>query len=262
MRRHVQPLLAAAGAAVLLAVAPAAQAVRADQLTMNVSFTYTGQITMTLPNGTPVGTTSGPPTVVPAGYYSLLLAGPGGCTLTPYFVLKGPGVTVTDNMAQGEDEFTEHDVNFLPNSTYTWHNSDSPNVVYTFTTSSDVVGTKAPPVVWNGPTSGKKQSNADIVGSGRGIFRGTLTGTVGAGGQLTLTFKGSKPATLKAGRYSLVVTDKSPTNGLTVGRGAAKPVTVTTVPFVGRHKATVTLSTGRWLFTTTRAKKVQSVLVG
>ena len=114
---------------------------------------------MTLPNGTPVGTASGSPTLVPAGYYSLLLAGPGGCTLTPYFVLKGPGVAVTDNMAQGEDEFTEHDVNFLPNSTYTWHNSETPRVVYTFTPPPTSSARRRRPSIWNGPTSGKKQTN-------------------------------------------------------------------------------------------------------
>src|SRR5262245_18987753 len=108
---------------------------------------------MTTPTGAPVGTTSGAPTVIPAGYYSLILEGPAGCTLTPHFGLKGPGVTLTDNMPQGEDQFTEHDINFLPSSTYTWVNSDSLNVVYTFQTSSQVVGTKAPPVVWNGPTN-------------------------------------------------------------------------------------------------------------
>jgi hypothetical protein len=261
MTRRIRPFLVAAAAAALLAPA-SGQGARADQLTMNVNFTYTGQITMTLPNGTPVGTTSGSPTVIPAGYYSLMLAGPGGCTLTPYFMLKGPGVAVTDNMAQGEDEFTEHVVNFLPNSTYQWHNSDTPGIVYTFATSSDVVGTKAAPVKWNGPTSGKQQTNEDIVGSGRGIIRGTLTGTVGAGGQLTVTFKGKEPATLKAGRYNLVVTDKSPVNGLTIARGATRPIGVTGAAFVGRQTASVTLSTGRWVFATTRAKKTQSVLVG
>ena len=180
MRRALTLVAALAGA--LFALSPA-QAARSDQLTLNVNFAYTGQITMTTPAGAAVGTTSGAPTVIPAGYYSLLLEGPGGCTLTPYFVLKGPGVTVTDNMAQGEDQFTEHVVNFLPSSTYTWVNSDSPNVVYTFQTSSAVVGTKAPQVTWNGPTNKGTQTNEDVVGSGRLPARGTLTGTIDSNGR-------------------------------------------------------------------------------
>lgn len=259
MRPMLSFLVALAGT--LLALAPA-QGARSDQLTLNVNFSYTGQITMTTPSGSQVGTTSGTPTVIPAGYYSLLLEGPGGCTLTPYFMLKGPGVTVTDNMAQGEDQFTEHVVNFLPGSTYTWVNSDSPNVVYTFQTSSQVVGTKAAPVTWNGPTNKGTQTNEDVVGSGRLPARGTLSGTINANGTLTIAFKGKRPTTLRTGSYTFVVTDKSPTNGLTVGRGAAKPTHLTAPTFVGRHTWTLKLSTGWWIFATTRAKASQAILVG
>jgi hypothetical protein len=258
--RRILTLIAALAAA-LLALSPA-QATRSDQLTLNVNFSYTGQITMTTPGGAPVGTASGSPTVIPAGYYSLLLEGPGGCTLTPYFMLKGPGVTVTDNMAQGEDQFTEHVVNFLPSSTYTWVNSDSPNVVYTFQTSSAVVGTKAPQVTWTGPTNKGSQSNEDVVGSGRLPARGTLTGTIDSKGAITIAFKGKHPATLEAGSYTFVVTDKSPANGLTVARGAAKPTHLTAGPFVGRHTWKLNLTTGRWIFATTKAKATQAILVG
>jgi hypothetical protein len=249
-------------AVLAVAVAPASQAARSDQLTLNVNFSFTGLITMTQPNGAPVGTTSGSPTLIPAGYYSLILEGPGGCTLTPYFVLKGPGVTLTDNMAQGEDQFTEHVVNFLPSSTYTWTNSDNPSVVYTFQTSANVVGTKAAPVTWNGPKNKGTQSNEDVVGSGRLPARGTLTGTVNSNGTFTIRFKGKQPATLRTGSYELVVTDKSPSNGLTVARGATKPTQLTPAGFVGRHTWTLKLSTGRWIFATTRAKATQAILVG
>jgi hypothetical protein len=259
MRRTFVLLAAFAGA--LFALAPA-QGARSDALSLNVNFSYTGQITMTTPGGSPVGTTSGSPTVIPAGYYSLILEGPGGCTLTPYFMLKGPGVTVTDNMAQGEDQFTEHDVTFQPSSTYTWVNSDSPNVVYTFQTSSAVVGTKPPQVTWSGPLNKGKQTNEDVVGSGRLPARGTLTGKIASNGKLTIAFKGMPPAALKTGSYTLVVTDESPTNGLTVARGAAKPTRLTPAGFVGRHTWKLNLTTGRWIFATTRAKASQSILVG
>jgi hypothetical protein len=251
----------AALAACLLAFAPAAQSRSAQSLSLNVEFSYTGQISVTLPNGTPVGTTSGSPTVIPAGYYSVILSGPGGCTLTPYFMLRGPGVAITDNMAQGEDFFTEIVTNLLPNSTYTWRNSDNPSVVYTFTTSGDIVGTQPPPAVWNGPTSGKKSQNSDIVGSNLSPFRGALAGTVGTGGQLTLTYKGKRVVTLKAGRYTFAVTDRSTTNGLQMVSGKRKAVRVSAADFVGRLTASVTLSAGKWVFSTVPAKQAQTVVV-
>jgi hypothetical protein len=85
----------------LLLAAPAAEARENVQLTLNVLFDATGNINVATPEGTPVGVTSGAATVIPAGWYSIDLQGPGGCTLTPYFQLVGPGVRVTDNMAQG-----------------------------------------------------------------------------------------------------------------------------------------------------------------
>jgi hypothetical protein len=245
-----------------VALAPGGQAAHSDQLTLKVDFSFTGAITMATPGGAPVGTTSGTPTLIPAGYYSLILEGPGGCTLTPYFMLKGPGVTVTDNMAQGEDQFTEHVVNFQPSSTYTWVNSDNPNIVYTFQTSSTVVGTKAPPVVWNGPTNKGKQVNEDVVGSGRLPGRGTLTGTLSSSGAITISFEGKHPATLRTGSYTFVITDKSPSNGLTLARGATKPTRLTAAGFVGRHTWKLNLTTGRWIFAATRAKTTQAILVG
>jgi hypothetical protein len=259
MRRTLLLLAALAGA--LLALAPA-QGARADDLTLNVEFSYTGQIAVTNTAGAAVGSTSGAPTVIPAGYYTVVLSGPGGCTLTPYFVLRGPGVTVTDNMAQGEDQFNEYGVTFQPSSTYTWVNSANPTMVYTFQTSSQVVGTKPPQVTWNGPTNKGTQSNKDVVGSGRLPARGTLTGVVNPDGTVTIAFKGKHPATLRTGKYTFVLTDKSPSNGLTLARGAAKPTQLTAPGFVGRQTVTLNLSTGRWIFATTKAKASQSILVG
>ena len=249
MRRILTLLAALAGA--LLALSPA-QAARSDQLTLNVNFSYTGQITMTTPGGAPVGTTSGSPTVIPAGYYSLLLEGPGGCTLTPYFMLKGPGVTVTDNMAQGEDQFTEHVVNFLPSSTYTWVNSDSPSVVYTFQTSSAVVGTKAPPVTWNGPTN-----KGIAVERGRRRLRALCPARGNAHGHGQLERHAHDRVQGQASgdaRDRQLHASSSPTRARrTASRSPAaprSPTHLTAAAFVGRHTWTLNLTTGRWIFAT------------
>jgi len=251
---HLRRSIAVAGAltAALLVLAPsspAAQARTAAQLKMNVNFTYMGDISVSLPDGTPIGTTRGAPTTIPAGYYSIVLSGPGACTLVPYFLLSGPGVAISDNMAQGEEDFTEYVVDLLPNSTYTWRNGDAPGTVFTFQTSGQVLGTKAPPVVWTGPVT-TKSSNKDIVGSGLVHTRGSLLATVSAAGKLSLALNGKDVTSLHAGRYKLTVVDSSANGGFVVQPTKQNAQTVTTASFVGKRSATMSLTAGKWLFTT------------
>ncbi len=136
-----------------LVLASAAASRGADGPALDVTFFTDGTISLTLPDGTPVGTTSGAPTVIPAGYYTLLLAGPGGCSELPYFELHGPGENILNDMDLGEMKATAT-AYFQPNSTYTWRDNGIPGVIYTFTTSSTVVGT--PPA----PSSGRSSSPA------------------------------------------------------------------------------------------------------
>jgi hypothetical protein len=63
--------VAAVAAGVVLVLAPAANAGRHATLSLTVTFTANGVVTVTLPDGTPVGSTGGAPTVIPAGYYTL-----------------------------------------------------------------------------------------------------------------------------------------------------------------------------------------------
>ena len=121
-----------------------AEGSHAESLSLNVSFDYSGNIAVTLPNGTPVGVTTGSPTVIPAGFYTISLTQP-GCVDIPYFNLNGPGVSIADNLSGGEVTSSTDDADFLPNSTYTWDNDNNRAVVYTFVTSSQVLGTPPPP---------------------------------------------------------------------------------------------------------------------
>ena len=258
--------LAAGVAAVFVAFAPSALAAHSSstrasaQLTMNVIFDYQGNIQVALPDGTPVGTRSGAPSVIPAGYYSVILTGPGACTLVPYFLLSGPGVAVSDNMAQGEEDFTEYVVDFLPNSTYTWKNGDNPSVVYTFRTSGDVVGTKAPAVIWHGPVT-SKSSNKDIVGSALSPTRGTLTGAVSSAGKLSLLFKGKPAASLHSGRYKLTITDSTSKGGFILQPAKRSAVTLTGSGFMGKKTLTLNLTAGTWTLATTPGKTVATLTV-
>jgi plastocyanin len=74
-----------------------------------------------------------------------------------------------------------------------------------------------------------------------------LTGTVGPGFTITLTNKAGKVKTLKPGSYSITVKDKSDEHNFHIfGPGVAK--VVTTVPFVGTKKITVTLKKGTYTY--------------
>ena len=74
-----------------------------------------------------------------------------------------------------------------------------------------------------------------------------LIGTVGPGFTITLANKAGKVKTLKHGSYVITVKDKSAIHNFHIfGPGVAK--VVTTVPFVGTKKITVTLKKGTYTY--------------
>ena len=74
-----------------------------------------------------------------------------------------------------------------------------------------------------------------------------LTGTTGPGFTITLANKAGKVKTLKHGSYVITVKDKSAIHNFhIIGPGVAK--VVTTVPFVGTKKITVTLKKGTYTY--------------
>jgi hypothetical protein len=255
-------LFALAALAAVLVLAPSAGAHRAANLSLNVNFFTNGTITVTLPDGTPVGTTSGAPTTIPAGYYAVMLNGPGGCTALPHFILKGPGENIVDNMTEGEVANFQYNAYFLPSSTYTWSNDASPSVVHTFATTADVQGTA--------PTqAGSKGIQASNHGTAKSVnpfgsdvlpLRGSLSGAVSAAGALTLSFKGQPVSSLKAGRYTVTITDGSKTSGFVLMKGT-RAVTVTNAPFVGKHTGKVSLTAGKWVFTPSLHGKATAITV-
>jgi hypothetical protein len=253
-------ILALAALATVLGVgAPSAQARESATLTLDVTFFANGQISVALPDGTPVGTTSGAPTVIPAGVYTISVLGPGGCTQLPLFDLSGPGVQIQDDMIGGEVTSEAHMTTFQPNSTYTWRtDNDSASPTHTFVTSSQVLGT-APVQTSSAPTSTTPQSQ-DIVGSGIVPFRGTLDGTLSASGKLTLSFKGKSVKRLTAGRYTFEVTDRSSSGGFILQK-SRKTLTLTAPSFVGKRSVKVDLTAGKWEFVPSGAKPAFSISV-
>src|SRR5689334_24829558 len=116
MCRRATRVVAAVAVAALLAVSPAALGRPSANPTIRVQFSLTGTITVTGPTGAPLGTTSGSPTVIPAGYYTVLLLGPGGCANIPYFELHGPGENIINNLTEGELDNDSVNAYFQPNS--------------------------------------------------------------------------------------------------------------------------------------------------
>jgi len=264
--------VSAAGAllGLLLALAPAALGATAANPSLNVNYFANGTISVTLPDGTPVGSTSGPPTVIPAGYYTVVMTGPGGCFQVPYFNLQGPQVNIVDNLDGDEVSTLTYNEQFMPNSTYTWSNNSAPSLVYTFTTSAQVVGS-APATAGPGGIASDQHSTApsvDFLGSGVSSsstvpFRGTVSGAVSAAGKLSLAYKGKSVSTLSAGRYTFSITDKSASSGFMLQESKHTALTLARAGYLGKGSVSVTLSAGQWWYFTQRApsKKTYFVVV-
>jgi hypothetical protein len=231
----------------VVVLAPTAFARTTANPVLRVNFQLDGTMTVTLADGTPVGTRSGAPTVIPAGYYTVLMFGPGGCANIPYFTLKGPGESIVDNMDGGELSTNQYNAYFQPNATYSWHSDVDTTAVYTFSTNATVLGAPPATVGPKGLSSdnhGTAQSTNPL-GSNVATFQGTLNAAVSPSGKVTLTFKGKSVSALKAGSYKVAVTDSSSSNGLMFEK-IKRLVTVTGLKFMGKHTGKVNLTAGKW----------------
>ena len=77
-----------------------------------------------------------------------------------------------------------------------------------------------------------------------------LVGTVGPGFTIKLTKNGTKVKTLKAGKYTFAITDKSSIHNFTLEqeKGGKFEKHLTGVTFTGKKTATVTLKRGKWKY--------------
>ena len=78
-----------------------------------------------------------------------------------------------------------------------------------------------------------------------------LTGTVGPGYTITLKKGAAKVKTLKAGKYTFLITDKASIHNFTIEREKGGPKiekTLTGTSFQGKKTVTVTLKKGSWKF--------------
>jgi hypothetical protein len=169
---------------------------------------------------------------------------------------------VNDDMLGGETDVHTLYATFLPNSTYTWHSDRNPAIVYTFRSSADVVGTAPATTTTSTPSKpNAKPTSQDVVGSEATPFRGTLAGAVTAAGRLTVSFRGKSVASLKAGRYTVAVNDKSSSDGFLLAKPNRRPVPVTGTTFLGTRSLSVTLTAGKWLVMPKAGHAVYSIVV-
>lgn len=91
---------------------------------------------------------------------------------------------------------------------------------------------------------------ASLVPAAGAAAPGKLAGTVGPGFTITLT-QGGKPVTkLKAGRYTITVSDKATIHNFVLEQesGGKLDKQITTVPFTGTKTVTVTLAKGSYKY--------------
>jgi hypothetical protein len=235
-------------ALVIAAVGWQAAGAFADTPVMYVVFRADHTFFAYLADGTPVGTTGGAATVIPAGTYKLILDDTSETDMD--FDLAGPGVKLVTNMSHAEEGSAAFLETFQPSSTYTFRDDSHPGVVWAFQTSAAVLPS-SPTTTTTCSTCSKPGSSTgqtDVVGSQVVPHRGSLSGSVTAAGRLALEFKGQPVATLRSGGYAVTVVDRSAHRGFTLQGLKRPPVTLTRRAFVGTRTVTLDLTAGQWTF--------------
>jgi hypothetical protein len=229
---------------------------RAATPALFVLFNSNRTFSATLGDGTPVGTTTGAPTVIPAGAYTVYLNDQSGAVMQ--FDLQGPGVQIDTAMSFGEEAESTFPATFAPSSTYTFRDDLQPGgTVWAFATSATVATSSQPAPSPTGSTaaggsatSSGKTASGDVVGSAVLAYRGTLVASVSASGAATLTSNGRPVTSIRSGRYSIAVNDRSKQGGFTIQEIRKDARTLTTTGFVGTRSVTLALGPGQWFFYT------------
>ncbi len=217
-----------------------------------LTFESNGSLTVTLANGAAVGNSAIPP-------------GPYWITFTNDFAaerdtdhkwhISGPGIDIWTDLNCSDSTIEQYLETLHPSSTYTvqddYHPASLRMVFRTAATGSSTSGSSsASPTTGS---SGATVKNSDTVGSRTLLpYRGALVGAVTSAGKLTLLRKG-KPVSstsLKAGRYTITVVDRSAKAGFMLKKvkPSKEPFPVTGTAFVGKRSVRIQLGVGRWSF--------------
>src|SRR5262249_44965682 len=134
------------------------------------------------------------------------------CHGSPQFQLTGPGVNLFTTMTAGCESDKAFPETFQPDGTYVAQDLNQPSATRTsFTIAHSGTPIPAPTTVGTGVGT----VDTGLVGSG--VVKATIDATLNAKGGLTLTTTKGKPVTtLSAGRYKIVLLDKSAKVGVSI----------------------------------------------
>jgi len=274
-RRVVRLALAVCGLAIGL-LAAAAAAMAANELDV----TYVGSTSLTIKADDGTVVRSG--ATLPAGSYLIVVYDESDAN--PDFRINGPGISISSglNTAMGMgNAFPLGPFNFQAGSSYQITDANMPAsaaITITFGTGSGITNpagssnsssSAGSSGSGSGGSSGGGGSSSGSAGSsgssGSSVAKtvGTLKAAVTASGAGTLTFSGKAPKTLRAGRYTITVDDRSKTSGVILGRISKQAITLSGSAAVGSSTHTVTLGAGRWFYATSaRSRKTYFTVVG
>jgi plastocyanin len=229
--------------------------------TMHAVVHQDNTITLTFDDGSPVGNQARDALTVPAGTYAVRVVDDTG---EHNFHLSGPGVQQATSV-DGSDN-ASWTVTIQAGGTYRFQCDTHADFMYgTFQgagagTSGGTSGGSSSGGSSGGSSSGGSSSGGSSSGgsSSTTALRGTLAGTVAADGKLKLLFNGRVVSKLKAGRYKITVSDRTPARSFVVKQPGRSAITVSGVAFVGSHTVTVNLKVGAWTFYTSAGKKSTS----
>ena len=219
---------------------------------IHVTYAPDCTFTMTIDGGITVDNSAAPGVTIPPGPYQIAIRtplpdadfNPAFC-IGPLFSLTGPDVNYSPNIGGGTGMTAN--VTFSPSTTYEAVDGNRPSFQKYFTTAATgSSGSLLPPVPAD--TGSGISTQPDLVGSGIAPMRGSLRASVSPSGAVTLAAGGKKAAKLEAGRYAIVVEDRSTQRGFFVQKRGKSAVAVAGVRFTGKRTVVVNLTAGTWRF--------------
>jgi hypothetical protein len=243
--------LAAVGALAATFAASASAAAAARSITLE--YTDTGVLLVITDSGTTIRTSSAPGFVISPGTYQVIFNNDMSDSrdIQHAFRLQGPGVNLQTDMAAGDDKTQLYDVVLAPSATYTFADDRQPSLAHViFSTASSASAVTNTSGGASGGSSSGTSSNSSFVGADlkKVPFRGNLAASVAGGGKLRLMAGGSTILKLLAGRYRVIVDDRTAKAGFTVQELTKPAVALTGVTFVGKRTVAVTFKKGRWMY--------------
>ncbi|HEY4346354.1 MAG TPA: hypothetical protein VGM80_02115 [Gaiellaceae bacterium] len=176
------------------------------------------------------------------------------------FSFTGPGVSFGATLGT---DLGPYSATFNPTlaaaSTYTIADASHPTAPIVFQTAASGSSSSlipAPPA----STAKGTGTQQELMGSGIVPYRGALIATVPTTGQPSLDTHGKPLATVKAGRYDIVVKDASPHGGFFVQKAHKQPVAIAGVAFTGKRTVRVNLTVGKWSYYAKSGKPIAFVV--